>query len=87
MADRRVLNPEGVRSAVSRVLSCTWQRRRAHFMRSALAHGGKTQRQVVSAFVGTSFGQDKEASAKTQRRQVADQVRPASQDHRLHGPG
>lgn len=45
-------------------------------MRNAVAHAGKTQRRVVSAFVHTAFAQDEEAAAKTQWRQVADQLRP-----------
>ena len=67
---------EGIKAAVSRVLSATWQRCRVHFMRNALAHAGKTQRRVVSAFVGTAFAQDDEVAAKAQWRQVADQLRP-----------
>jgi transposase-like protein len=45
---------EGLKAAVSKVLCATWQRCRVHFMRNALAHAGKTQRRVVSAFVGTA---------------------------------
>src|SRR5471032_2254685 len=67
---------EGIKAAVTKVLQATWQRCRVHFMRNALVHAGKTQRRVVSAFVGTAFAQDDEASAKTQWRQVADQLRP-----------
>ncbi|MBB4200834.1 transposase-like protein [Rhodoblastus sphagnicola] len=67
---------EGIKAAVSRVLSATWQRCRVHFMRNALAHAGKTQRRVVSAFVGTAFAEEDEAAAKAQWRQVADQLRP-----------
>ena len=67
---------EGIKAAVSKVLCATWQRCRVHFMRNALAHAGKTQRRVVSAFVGTAFAQDDEAAAKAQWRQVADQLRP-----------
>ena len=67
---------EGIKAAVSRVLSATWQRCRVHFMRNALVHAGKSQRRVVSAFVGTAFAQDDEATAKAQWRQVADQLRP-----------
>ncbi len=67
---------EGIKAAVSRVLSATWQRCRVHFMRNVLAHAGKTQRRVVSAFVGTAFAQDDEVAAKAQWRQVADQLRP-----------
>jgi hypothetical protein len=33
-------------------------------MRNALVHAGKTQRRVVSAFVGTAFAQDDKAAAK-----------------------
>ena len=61
---------------MTKVLQATWQRCRVHFMRNALAHAGKTQRRVVSAFVGTAFAQDDEAAAKAQWRQVADQLRP-----------
>jgi transposase-like protein len=67
---------EGIKAAVDRVFSATWQRCRVHFMRNALVHAGKTQRRVVSAFVGTAFAQDDEAAAKAQWRQVADQLRP-----------
>ena len=31
------------------------KRRRVHFMRYALAHGGKSGRRVVSAFIATAF--------------------------------
>ena len=55
---------EGIhRPAVSRVLSCNWQRCRVHFMRNALTHACKTQRAVVSALVGTAFAQDDPISA------------------------
>ena len=40
-----------------------------------MAHAGKTQRRVVSAFIGTAFAQDDAASAKAQWRQVADNLR------------
>lgn len=45
-------------------------------MRNALAYAGKTQRRIVSAWVGTAFAQDDAAAASTQWRKVADQVRP-----------
>ena len=41
---------EGIKAAVSKVLSATWQRCRVHFQRNALAHAGKSGRRVVSAF-------------------------------------
>ena len=67
---------EGLKAAVSKVLSATWQRCRVHFMRNALAYAGKTQRRIVSAWVGTAFAQDDAAAARQQWRQVADQARP-----------
>jgi transposase-like protein len=67
---------EGIKAAVSKVLNATWQRCRVHFMRNVLAHAGKQGRRVVSAFIGTAFAQDDAGAAKTQWRQVADQLRP-----------
>jgi transposase-like protein len=67
---------EGLKAAVSRVLSASWQRCRVHFMRNVLAHAGKQGRRVVSAFIGTAFAQDDAKAARLQWRQVADQLRP-----------
>ena len=67
---------EGLKLAITKVLSATWQRCRVHFMRNALAYAGKTQRRIVSAWVGTAFAQDDAAAARKQWREVADQVRP-----------
>ena len=67
---------EGLKAAIAKVLSATWQRCRVHFMRNAMAHAGKTQRRVVSAWVGTAFAQDDAEAARKQWRQVADQLRP-----------
>jgi transposase-like protein len=39
-------------------------------------YAGKTQRRVVSAWIGTAFAQDDAETARKQRRQVADQLRP-----------
>jgi len=66
---------EGIKAAVSIVLSATWQRCRVHFMRNALAHAGKSGRRVVSAFIATAFAQDTAEAASTQWRNVADQIR------------
>lgn len=43
---------EGLKAAVTKVLRATWQRCRVHFMRNASAHAGKTQRRLVSAWIG-----------------------------------
>ena len=67
---------EGIKAAVSKVLSATWQRCRVHFQRNALAHAGKSGRRVVSAFIATSFAQVTAEAASTQWRAVAGQVRP-----------
>tara|TARA_R110002124_G_scaffold218598_1_gene384426 strand:+ start:2653 stop:3012 length:360 start_codon:yes stop_codon:yes gene_type:complete len=61
---------EGIKASVARVLNTTWQRCRVHFQRNALAHAGKSSRRVVSA-----FAQPDHATAKTQWRNVADQMR------------
>jgi len=67
---------EGLKAAVAKILSATWQRCRVHFMRNALAHAGRSGRRVVSAFIATAFAQDDAESARTQWRRVADQLRP-----------
>lgn len=66
---------EGIKAAVSKVLSAIWQRGRVHFMRNALAHAGKNGRRVVSAFMATAFAQNTPEAARKQWRQVADQLR------------
>ena len=67
---------EGLKAAIAKVLNATWQRCRVHFMRNALAHAGKQGRRVVAAFIGTAFAQDDAAAARSQWRQIADQLRP-----------
>lgn len=66
---------EGLKAAVTKVLSTTWQRCRVHFMRNALAHAGKSGRRVVSAFIATAFAQNDAEAAQAQWRRVADQLR------------
>jgi len=67
---------EGIKAAVSKVFSASWQRCRVHFMRNALAHAGKSGRRVVSAFIATAFAQDDAEAARAQWRRIADQLRP-----------
>ena len=62
---------EGIKPAVSKVLTATWQRCRVHFQRNAMAHAGKSGRRVVAA-----FAQDTAETASAQWRTVADQIRP-----------
>ena len=67
---------EGLKAAITKALGATWQRCRVHFMRNALAYAGKTQRRIVSAWIGTAFAQDDAAAARKQWRDVVDQARP-----------
>jgi hypothetical protein len=67
---------EGLKAAITKVLSATWQRCRVHFMRNAIAHAGKTQRRIVSTWVGTAFAMDDADAARKQWRHVADELRP-----------
>ena len=67
---------EGIKAAVSKVFSATWQRCRVHFMRNVLAHAGKSGRRVVSAFIATAFAQNDAEAASQQWRRIADQLRP-----------
>lgn len=66
---------EGLKAAVAKVLKATWQRCRVHFMRNALAHAPKGQRQTVAALIRTAFAQETETDARRQWRVVADQLR------------
>jgi putative transposase len=38
-----------MKAAIAKVFKATWQRCRVHFMRNALAHDGKGQRQMMLA--------------------------------------
>jgi putative transposase len=66
---------EGLKAAAAKVLASTWQRCKVHFLRNALAHAGKGQRQMVLAAINTAFAQDSFDSASQQWRVVADQLR------------
>ena len=67
---------EALKAVITKVLSAIWQRCRVHFMRNAPAYAGKTQRRIVSAWIGTAFAQDDAAAARKPWREVADQARP-----------
>jgi len=66
----------GIKASVAKVMNATWQRCRVHFMRTVLAHAGRSGRRVVSAFIATAFAQDDAEAARQQWRRVADQLRP-----------
>lgn len=65
----------GLRAAVAKVLKASWQRCKVHFLRNALAHAGKGQRQMVLAMINTVFAQENQEAAIKQWRTVADQLR------------
>lgn len=65
----------GIKAAIAKVFKATWQRCRVHFMRNALAHAGKGQRQMVLALINTVFAQETAEAAHEQWRVVADQLR------------
>ena len=65
----------GLKAAAAKVLNATWQRCKVHFLRNALAHAGKGQRQMVLAAINTAFAQDSFETANAQWRVVADQLR------------
>lgn len=66
---------EGLKAAVRKVISATWQRCRVHFMRNVLVHAPAGQRRMVSALIATIFAQETETAARDQWRIVADQLR------------
>jgi len=66
---------EGLKAAAAKVLKATWQRCKVHFLRNALAHAGKGQRQMVLAMINTVFAQETLEAAIAQWRTVADQLR------------
>ncbi len=81
---------EGLKAAIARVFSATWQRCRVHFTKNALAHrssidppagcrrsrqGPKAQSQVVAAALRQAFGAPDAKTAREAWRQVADQLR------------
>lgn len=66
---------EGLKAAIARVFSATWQRCRVHFTRNALAHVPKAQNQVVAAALRQAFLAPDAKTAHEAWRQVADQLR------------
>src|SRR3954464_9249389 len=66
---------EGLRLAITRVLSAAWQRCRVHWMRNALAHVPKGQHTMVAAAIRQAFLQPNAEAAHQTWRHVADQLR------------
>jgi putative transposase len=65
----------GLKAAIAKVFTATWQRCRLHFMRNALAYANKGQRQMVLALINTAFAQETPEAAREQWRVVADHFR------------
>jgi len=66
---------EGLKAAIAKVLTASWQRCRVHFVRNALAHANKGQRQALLALINTIFAQETAEAASAQWRIVTDQLR------------
>ena len=66
---------EGLKAAIRRVLGCTWQRCRVHWMRNAQAYVPKGQQNMVSAALRQAFIQPDHPNARQTLRHVADQLR------------
>jgi putative transposase len=66
---------DGLRHAITRVLSAAWQRCRVHWMRNALAHVPKGQHTMVAAAIRQAFLQPDAEAARQTWRHVADQLR------------
>jgi len=66
---------EGLKAAITRILSATWQRCRVHAMRNALAYVPKGQHTMVAAAIRQAFIQPDHDNAVQTWRHVADQLR------------
>lgn len=61
----------GLKSAISKVFTATWQRCRVHWMRNALNYVSKTQQTMISAVLRLVFGLRDEALARIAFREAA----------------
>ena len=66
---------EGLKAAIRRVFSATWQRCRVHWMRNALSYVAKTQQSMVAAALRQAFIQPDRAQARQTLHHIADQLR------------
>lgn len=66
---------EGLKAAVAKVMNASWQRCRVHFMRNALVHANKGQRQALVALINTIFAEETAEAASAKWRSVTDQLR------------
>jgi putative transposase len=75
---------EGLKAAIRRVFSATWQRCRVHWMRNALYYVAKTQQSMVAAALRQAFIQPDCVQASQMLRHVADQLRQPAVSIRPH---
>lgn len=66
---------EGLKAAIRRVFSASWQRCRVHWMRNALSYVPKAQQSMAAAALRQAFIQPDRAGAAQALRHVADQLR------------
>ena len=66
---------EGLKAAIRRVFSASWQRCRVHWMRNALSYVPKAQQSMAAAALRQAFTQPDRAGASQALRHVADQLR------------
>jgi putative transposase len=69
---------EGLKAAIRRVFSASWQRCRVHWMRNALSYVPKAQQSMAAAAMRQAFIQPDRAAASQALRHVADQLRNKS---------
>lgn len=65
----------GLKKAIAKCISCSWQRCRVHLMRNLLAHVQKGKKDLVAATIRTTFAQTSQTEAIAQWRRVADGLR------------
>jgi putative transposase len=66
---------EGLKSAIRRVFSASWQRCRVHWMRNALSYVPKAQQSMAAAALRQAFMEPDRSAASQMLRHVADQLR------------
>ena len=67
---------EGLKSAIERVLGCSWQRCTVHFVRDMLAHCRRDQRGLVSAALREVFNAEDREQARDRVTQVISRLEP-----------
>jgi transposase-like protein len=67
---------EGIKAAVSRVLSTGWQHCRTHFVRNMRDHAARSGRRLIAAAIGTAFAEETSEAAHREWRRVSDRLRP-----------